>query len=330
MNAMTEPVSFTLPKKPRIKEREPMPDQRKFAVIPIRACTDKQMTHGMHKALILICSYMNRGGITWVSQQALAAKLGISQQAISKHLVKLTKAGYLEVVKKAVPGARHTTWRVIFDPTISAEDAVSITSAIEDTRPPYMKEQQAMEADRPDPEGQRRVAQAISKVLKQPTKRIKTMPKSGETRTVREMKAAIQKAQSKATHAQPPEVVQPQAQVKQSKPVDNSIHAQPFDASGTTPRGCTEHREHTSSRQVVSNQVVKEVNLNNQNSSNLNSDLIVVLNNREVEELLADGINAQQVAESLDTLLPLYAAEGIKPSSAVLMAGIRQLQADAR
>jgi hypothetical protein len=88
-------------------------------------------------------------------------------------------------------------------------------------------------------------------------------------------------------------------------------------------------REHTS-RQVVSNQIVKEVNLNNQNSSSLNSDLSLVLNNREVEELLADGISAQQVAGSLETLLPLYAAEGIKPSSAVLMAGIRQLQADAR
>ena len=330
MNAMTEPVSFALPKKPRIKEREPMPDQRKFAVIPIRACTDKQITHGMHKTLILICSYMNRSGITWVSQQALAAKLGITQQAISKHLVKLTKAGYLEVVKKAVPGARHTTWRVIFDPTISAEDAVSITSSIEDTRPPYMKEQQAMEADRPDPEGQRRVAQAISKVLKQPPKRIKTMPKSGETVTVRNMKAAIQKAQSKGTHAQPPEVVQPAQPHTQPQPVDNSVHAQPFDANLTTPRGCTEHREHTTSRQVTSRQVVKEVNLNNQNSSNLNSDLNRVLRNQEVEELIAGGISVERISEHLDTLLPLYAAEGIKPSSATLMAGIRQLQADAR
>ena len=314
MNAMTEPVSFALPKKPRIKEREPMPDQRKFAVIPIRACTDKQITHGMHKTLILICSYMNRSGITWVSQQALAAKLGITQQAISKHLVKLTKAGYLEVVKKAVPGARHTTWRVIFDPTISAEDAVSITSSIEDTRPPYMKEQQAMEADRPDPEGQRRVAQAISKVLKQPTQRIKTMPKSGETVTVRNMKAAINKAQSKG-----------------QQPVDNDVH----NHNPEVVNASALHSQPNHNLQVVDNteehkRGIPVVSKLVTGKHLKEEDNMLVLNNREVEELTREGITTKQIADSLDTLLPLYAAEGIKPSSAILIAGIRQLQADAR
>ena len=57
---------------------------------------------------------------------------------------------------------------------------------------------------------------------------------------------------------------------------------------------------------------------------------MLVLNNREVEELTREGITTKQIADSLDTLLPLYAAEGIKPSSAILIAGIRQLQADAR
>jgi len=66
-----------------------VPDQRKIAVIPIRACTDKQLTPGMIRSFILICSYMNRSGITWVGQKTMADKLGISQQAISKHLVKL-------------------------------------------------------------------------------------------------------------------------------------------------------------------------------------------------------------------------------------------------
>ena len=152
------------------------------------------------------------------------------------------------------------------------------------------------------------------------------MPKSGETRTVREMKAAIQKAQS-----------------KQSKPVDNLVDKQSLNHN---PQVVNEQALHSqpnhnlqvvdntentdTSRQVVSNQVVKEVNLNNQNSSNLNSDLSVVLNNREVEELIADGIAADRIAEHLETLLPLYASEGITPSSTILMAGIRQLQADAR
>jgi hypothetical protein len=314
VNAMIEPVNFAIPKKPKIKEEPLAPDQRKIAVIPIRACTDKDLTPGMIRSFILICSYMNRSGITWVGQKTMADRLGISQQAISKHIVKLIKAGYLEVLKKPMPGARHTTWRVIFDPTISAEDAVSITSSIEDTRPPYMKEQQAMEADKPDPEGQRRVAQAISKALKQPTKRYTTMPKSGETVTVKNMKAAIKKAQAKGAQAQPLEVVQLDSKQAQPAPVDNSVQIQPKGAYGTTSEGCIEHKNKTTCEEVY----LKE------------EDNMSVLHNQDLQQLVSDGMSAQQVKDALDTLLPLYAAEGIKPSSAILMAGIRQLQADAR
>ena len=314
VNAMTEPVNFAIPKKPKIKEEPLAPDQRKIAVIPIRACTDKDLTPGMIRSFILICSYMNRSGITWVGQKTMADRLGISQQAISKHLVKLTKAGYLEVLKKPMPGARHTTWRVIFDPSISAEDAVSITSSIEDTRPPYMKEQQAMEADKPDPEGQRRVAQAISKALKQPIKRYTTMPKSGETVTVKNMKAAIKKAQAKGSQAQPPEVVQQDSKQAQPVPVDNSVQIQPKGVYGTTSEGCIEHKNKTTCEEVY----LKE------------EDNMSVLHNQDLQQLVSDGMSAQQIRDCLDTLLPLYAAEGITPSSAILMAGIRQLQADAR
>jgi cytochrome c5 len=177
-----------------------------------------------------------------------------------------------------------------------------------------MKEQQAMEADKPDPEGQRRVAQAISKVLKQPTKRIKTMPKSGETVTVRNMKAAIQKAQAKGAQAQPPEVVQQDSKQAQPAPVDNSAQIQPEGVYGTTSEGCIKQRNKTT---------CEEVNLKEE------ADMSV-LHNQDVQQLVSDGMTAQQIRQALDTLLPLYQAEGIKPSSRVLMAGIRQLQADAR
>jgi hypothetical protein len=219
-----------------------------------------------------------------------------------------------------MPGARHTTWRVIFDPTISAEDAVSITSAIEDTRPPYMKEQQAMEADKPDPEGQRRVAQAISKVLKQPIKRYKTMPKSNETVTVRNMKEAIQKAQAKGSQAQPPEVVQQDSKQAQPALVDNSVQIQPEGVYGTTSEGCIKQRNKTT---------CEEVNLNKLDIQLVNCGL-EVLHNQHVDELIAGGLTIACIQDALDTLLPLYQAEGIAPTSAVLMAGIRQLQADAR
>ena len=155
------------------------------------------------------------------------------------------------------------------------------------------------------------------------------MPKSGETVTVRNMKAAIQKAQSK--HQQPvdnhADIGQPPVSNEDNQTsVNQTLHRQSIGHSTVSQN--TENTD--TSRQVVSNQVVKRVNLNNQNSSNLNSDLNRVLNNREVEELVAGGISIERITEHLDTLLPLYAAEGIKPSSATLMAGIRQLQADAR
>jgi DNA-binding Lrp family transcriptional regulator len=321
---MTEPVNFTLPKKPRIREKDPLPDQRKVSVVPIKAVFDPNISHGALHVLAALCSYCNRAGITWVSQTRLAKELNITQQAVAKQFKQLRELGYLETVKKGFKGERTDTLRVIFDKSVDAATAMAVTSSMEDTRSPAIKEQQAMEEV--DREGQRRVAQAISKVLKQPTKRSPTMPKSGETRTVREMKAAIQKAQSKQSktvdnlvdkqsHNHNPQVV-----------IEMALHLQPNHNLQVVDNA----EEHTTSRQVVCNQVVKEVNLNNQNSSNLLTGSQTVLDNREVEELLADGISAQQVADSLETLLPLYAAEGIKPSASVLMAGIRQLQADAR
>lgn len=319
VNAMTEPVNFAIPKKPRIFEKDPLPDQRKVSVLPIKAVFDERLHHGSVRVLAALCSYCNRAGITWVSQTRLAKELNITQQAVAKQFKQLRDCGYLETVKKGFKGERTDTLRVIFDKSVDAATAMAITSSIEDTRSPAIKEQQQMEADK---EGQARVAQAISKVLKQPIKRYTTMPKSGETVTVRNMKAAIKKAQSKGqqpvdnhAHNHNPEVVN----------VDQ-LHSQP-----NHNLQVVDNAENTdTSRQVVSNQVVKEVNLNNQNSSNLNSDLSVVLHNREVEELVADGLTADRIAEHLETLLPLYASEGITPSSAILMAGIRQLQADAR
>ena len=326
VNAMTEPVNFTLPKKPRVYAKDPLPDQRKVAVVPIKAVYDQKLSHGAFHVLAALCSYCNRAGITWVSQTRLAKELNISQQAVAKQFKQLRDCGYLETVKKGFKGERTDTLRVIFDSSVDAATAIAVTSSMEDTRSPAIKEQQAMEADRPDPEGQRRVAQAISKVLKQPTKRSPTMPKSGETRTVREMKAAIQKAQSKQSktvdnlvdkqsHNHNPQVV-----------IEMALHSQPNHNLQVVDN--TENTD--TSRQVVSNQVVKEVNLNNQNSSNLLTGSQTVLDNREVEELLADGISAQQITDSLETLLPLYEAEGIKPTSAVLMAGIKQMQADVK
>lgn len=201
-------VDFKLPKKPRIKEKEALPDQRKVAVMPIRALRDKQLTDGMFRTLALVCSYCNRAGVTWVSQLRLSKDAGVSRQAITKQIKKLKDAGYIEVVSKHYRGVRPDTVRVIFDPTVDVDTAIAVTSTIEDTRPPYMQEKQ-MQDMQPDPEGLRRIQDMIKGVVKpmnQPPKEYQ-MPKSGDTITVAKMKAEIAaKKKPKPSHVQPNKV----------------------------------------------------------------------------------------------------------------------------
>jgi len=309
MNAMVEPQAFQLPKQPKVRQKDAPPDQRKIAVIPIRACTDPELTLGMMRTLVLICSYMNRAGITWVSQARLATDLKVSQQAVSKHLVKLTKSGYLEVIRKPIRGQRMTTWRVIFDKSVDLETAVAVTSSMEDTRPPHMKEQQQEDLT-PDPEGQRRVAQLIAKALKQPPKKEHTMPKEGQTRTVKAMHQEIaktkQKRSPKGTHAQPPEVVhhaQPPA-------VDNSAHAQPFEGVRTTSEGCIEHKNKG---------YIDSIKVDISNKSN------TVLNNQSRVELRKAGLSDVEIDDNLEHLLAAYEAEGLTPNPDRLVGEILQL-----
>ena len=320
MNAMTEPVHFTVPKKPRVYAKDPMPDQRKVSVVPIKAVFDPKLSHGAFHVLAALCSYCNRAGITWVSQTRLAKELNITQQAVAKQFKQLRELGYLETVKKGFKGERTDTLRVIFDKSVDADTAISVTSSMEDTRSPQIKQEQAMAAEEVDREGQARVAQAISKVLKQPTKRIKTMPKSGETITVKNMKAAIQKAQNK--HQQP---VDNHAHIHNPQVVNaDSLHSQP-----NHNLQVVDNTENVYTSLITSKQVVKEVDLNKLDIPVDNCGL-EVLHNLHVDELVAGGLTTAWIADALEVLLPLYQAEGINPSSAVLMAGIKQMQADVK
>jgi hypothetical protein len=180
---------------------------------------------------------------------------------------------------------------------------------MEDTRSPQIKQEQAMQAEEVDREGQARVAQAISKVLKQPKPRYKTMPKQGETVTVKNMKAAINKAQS-----------------KHQQPVDNHVHNHNPEVVNADKL----HSQPNHNLQVVDNtKEHKKTTCNEVDILKEDADMFV-LNNEVVNQLVDNGMTAQQIKDALGTLLPLYRAEGITPTSAVLMAGIMQLAADTR
>lgn len=225
MNALPDNiVEFKLPKKPKVKEKEPLPDQRRAAIVPIRAVTDRKLHEAGLRLLLTICSYTNRAGITWVGGAKLATDLGISKQAVSKQFKHLVELGYIEVMRKGWKGHGNQTMRVIFDPSIDAETAIAVTSTIEDTRPPSMRKEQQKEADNTiDPEGLKRIHDMIKGVIKpmQPPPKEYAMPKSGDTITVAKMKREIAEAKArKAKHSQPPEV-------DNGEPHHSQPHSQP-------------------------------------------------------------------------------------------------------
>jgi predicted transcriptional regulator len=135
-------VDFVVPKRPRVVEKQAMPDQRKYAVVPFGALSDKRLHHLSIRVLALICSYANRAGITWVGQTRIGTHLGISKQAVSKAVTQLKKAGYLQVVSKGFRGERTDTIRVVFDAGLTTQDAIAITSGQEDTRPPEQQKRE--------------------------------------------------------------------------------------------------------------------------------------------------------------------------------------------
>jgi hypothetical protein len=53
------------------------------------------------------------------------------------------------------------------------------------------------------------------------------------------------------------------------------------------------------------------------------------MNNREVQELIDNGMTVEQVREAEELIAPLFAAEGITPSSNVMMQAIMQMHRDA-
>jgi len=168
-------LPFELPKKPRLKLQDPLPDQRKIVVLPFKAVFDKELGAAGVAVLAGLCAFCNRAGITWVSQRRLAGDLGISQPAISRQISKLKKLGYIEVLRKGYANARNETVRVIFDPEITAEEAIAMVSNKEDARPPGLiaaeEERLQIEVDK---EGLRRIAEMLKESI---TNRNKVTPK---------------------------------------------------------------------------------------------------------------------------------------------------------
>lgn len=161
-------MTFTIPKQPKIKLKAKPPDQRKIAVVPLRALRDKELDNQSIRVLGLICSYANRAGITWVSNKKLSEELQVSKQAISHQVVALKKKGYLEVVKKGYIGQRTDTLRVVYDPSISTQDALGILGNSDEYKSPLMLKEELETMNKP--------------ILNKPIKKAKPIAKSNKVK----------------------------------------------------------------------------------------------------------------------------------------------------
>ena len=292
-------IPFAMPKRPRILIKEALPDQRKLSVIPIRAGTDTRLHGGTLRTLIVLCSFCNRAGLTWVGQAKIGEKLGISRQAVTKQMAILVKCGYVVVIKKGFRAERANTIRVIFDDSIDTETAIAVTSRQENNRPPSME-------DTPDIAGLRRIANLMANLPNQPPTRSATMPTSGTTKTVQRIKDDIAKATAKrtsrATHRQPLEVAH-----------EEGLHTQP-------------HRQPHRQLPEVAQREVNGIN----GITIIKSSTKLCLGNLALQTLIDAGMTERQIESDLAVLVPLFQAEGIEPSDNVLVSSILQMRRDVR
>jgi len=86
-----------------------------FIMLPSRAAKDKNMTDGALRILMLICSYCDKEGTTWVSQKTLSEDMDVTRQAITKQIMQLRKLGYVQTIKKGKRNIHSNTLQVIFD-----------------------------------------------------------------------------------------------------------------------------------------------------------------------------------------------------------------------
>lgn len=136
-----------IPQRPEIEQKEHQ-DRRKFCVIPWAAVQDRKLPASSLRYLAALSAYANPAGITWVGLKKVGQDLGVSHVAVHKHMTKIKARGYVEDLSRGWAGEKAYTRRIVYDPEVTAEDAVAINSSREDCRDPDMKRKEAQEMAR--------------------------------------------------------------------------------------------------------------------------------------------------------------------------------------
>ena len=158
-------MNFDIPKKPKLKLKTAMPDQRQIAVMPLRALKDKTLRNGAIRVLGLVCSYANRAGITWVGQERLARDLGVTRSAITQYITILKKKNYVEILNKGRKLNFTSTMRVVYNEKLCAADAIAVAASTEDLRSPMMIRDEEMEMAKKAPKTSVREVKTIREYI---------------------------------------------------------------------------------------------------------------------------------------------------------------------
>jgi len=146
-------------KKPRIRQKEQVPDQRSITVCPIRAASDRRLSGMALRGLLILCSYTNKAGVAWVSLERIGKDLSVSRPRAGQLIKQLTDLGYVRVIHKGFKGYCADSRQVIFNPDITADQAAAVAGELA----PYQLRQQEREAEQMQAEQDKKQAKLAAR-----------------------------------------------------------------------------------------------------------------------------------------------------------------------
>ena len=121
-------MEYIINEAPRIKKRTKAPDQRKFSVVPLEAVKRPGITLASLKVLIVLSSYCNKAGSSYVSLDRIGQDLGISRQAVGQSMKRLTRAGLVKEYNNHYKNLKGSTRRIIYDSKLTDQDVQAISN----------------------------------------------------------------------------------------------------------------------------------------------------------------------------------------------------------
>ena len=121
-------MEYKLSNKPKIKRQTKAPDQRHFSVIPLNVIKRPGITLGSLRVLIVLSSYCNKTGSSFVSLDRIGQDLGISRQAVGQQIKRLIKAGIVIQYNNHYKNIKGATRRIIYNDKITDQEIQKVAN----------------------------------------------------------------------------------------------------------------------------------------------------------------------------------------------------------